>query len=293
MITDQFSKEHDMITDQFSKEHDMPTREVLLRYAICSTPRSGSHFLGHLMKARMNAGHPLEYFHERHFEVWQKRRESSRHTHILPYLESIRTTPNGVFGIKIHFGQLNILEQHISIRALIASYKFVHVLRKNALAQAVSYARASQTGAWISGMPEIRKPNYDRLLILEKLRDIYRDNASWECLFSLYQVDFHKIYYEDLLENTNQILQNVATFLNLETSNGAVIQKTFLPKQQSDSINQEWIERFLTETQDTDIMAKNVSVCQHQETAPSNNQQKNQLFSVIRDLSLPKIIRNK
>lgn len=283
-----------MITDQFSKEHDMPTpREVLLRYAICSTPRSGSHFLGHLMKARIKAGHPLEYFHNKHFEVWQKRRESSKHTHILPYLESIRTTQNGVFGIKIHFGNLNTLEQHISIRELINTYKFVYVLRKNALAQAVSYAKASQTGAWISGMPEVRKPSYDRLLILEKLRDIYRDNASWECLFSLYQVDFHKVYYEDLVENTNQRLQNVAKFLNLEASDDAVTQETLLPKQQSDSINQEWIERFLTETQETDIMAKNISVCQHQEAAPLNNQQKKSAFSAIKNLSLPKIIKNK
>lgn len=281
-----------MIADQFSKEHDMLPREVLLRYAICSTPRSGSHFLGHLMKSKIKAGHPLEYFHTKHFEVWQKRRESSNHAHILPYLESIRTTPNGVFGIKIHFGNLNTLEQHISLRELIEAYKLVYVLRKNTLAQAVSYARASQTGSWISGMPEVRKPSYDRPLILEKLRDIYRDNASWECLFSIYQVDFHKVYYEDLVDNTNQILQNVAKFLNLESSD-AVIQETLLPKQQSDSINQEWIERFLTETQETDILAKNVSVCRHEEIAPSNNLQKKSAFSIIRNLSLPKTIKNK
>jgi trehalose 2-sulfotransferase len=274
-----------MITDQFSEKHDMPApREVLLRYAICSTPRSGSHFLGHLMKEGIKIGHPLEYFHEKHFKTWQKRRESSKHSHMLPYLESIRTTRNGVFGIKIHFRHLQTLEQHIPIRDFIDTYKHVYVLRKNALAQAVSYARASQTEAWISGMPELRKSSYDRLLILGKLRDIYRDNASWECLFSLYQVNFHKVYYEDLVANTNRTLQDVANFLKIEASD-VFIPEIVLPKQQSDSINKEWIERFLSETRELNITSTDASVCQIQKTAVSNNQAKKKLaFPMLRNI---------
>src|SRR4030066_841858 len=274
-----------MISDQFSEKHDMPApREVLLRYAICSTPRSGSHFLGHLMKQGIKIGHPLEYFHEEHFKTWQKRSASSKHTHILPYLESIRTTPNGAFGMKVHFRHLQTLEQHIKTRDFIDTYKHVYVLRKNTLAQAVSYARASQTGAWISGMPEIRKPSYDRLLIIEKLREIHRDNASWECLFSLYQANFHKIYYEDLVTNTKQTLKDVANFLNIKASD-ILIPEVSLPKQQSDSINKDWIERFLSETQKINITSIDASVCQIKETAILKNKTiKKNSFSMLRNI---------
>jgi LPS sulfotransferase NodH len=61
-------------TEQFDPALDFPVpADVSVRYAICSTPRSGSHFLGQLLYATGRMRCPLEYFNRRNIVRWQER----------------------------------------------------------------------------------------------------------------------------------------------------------------------------------------------------------------------------
>src|SRR2546422_3118854 len=77
----------------------------VVSYMVCSVPRSGSSLLCELLCTTGRAGAPTEFFDpelmEQFSATWQV--ES-----LEDYLEALlhkKTSPNGVFGVKVHYGQ--------------------------------------------------------------------------------------------------------------------------------------------------------------------------------------------
>jgi len=249
------------INDQFSKANDLYSPiEVKARYAICSTPRSGSHYFGHLLKEAGDFGYPLEYFHNEHIEIWTKRKNQSSYTNILDFLESIRTSKSGIFGTKLHFTHLKNLKEHIEIKSFLSSYKLIFITRRDTLSQAVSYSRALQTGSWISGMPEKQTPVYNRDHIMQRLQHIIRCNASWELLSSLYNINIHRVVYEDILNNEQATVESFASFISENNSDFYTSNLTKMPKKQSDNLNKEWKNRFLNEVWEADFNINEIDI---------------------------------
>ncbi len=58
-----------------------------------------------------------------------------------------RTSPNGVFGLRIHAGHLGSLEA--DPYDILQAPRYIWIQRRDRLRQAVSYTMAEQTGVWI------------------------------------------------------------------------------------------------------------------------------------------------
>src|SRR5580698_8296041 len=83
-------------------------------YIICTAPRSGSWMLSEALQATKLAGRPREWFHKdaekERCENWDIPQPSeSGYTEYMDRVIRAATTPNGVFGLKLHWYQLRLL----------------------------------------------------------------------------------------------------------------------------------------------------------------------------------------
>ncbi len=126
------------------------------RYLICSTPRSGSTLVANMLELSGQAGKPLEYLNRRALAAWLRAKGTGDTLDLADYLADIearRTSPNGVFGMKAHFDQVQALWHGDSagLRAFLERFDAIIVLsRRDKLAQAVSLYRAQVTQVWSS-----------------------------------------------------------------------------------------------------------------------------------------------
>ena len=250
--------------EQFDPKLDFPSSaSVSVRYAICSTPRSGSHFLGQLLYGVGKMGCPLEYFNRSNIVHWEERARAARAQSLLPFLTSIRTSPNGCFGIKAHYTHLKTLTQHIPLENFVADYAHIHIVRRDLIAQAVSFARADQTGEWISRSKASGvTATYDRGLIQRCLVEVARQNASWDCLFQAFGIRPLVVEYESLAADPPGIIRAVAAFLGIELAADDPIPGPRTSKQRDDD-NDSWQARFVDETRAHGMWPKGIDVLQH------------------------------
>ncbi len=129
---------------------------------------------------------------------WLRSRGGGRELDLLHYLEEIearRTSPNGVFGLKVHSYQLRQIwgGDHESIKAFLSRFDhLVFVGRRDKLAQAVSLSRARVTQIWTSEDRRFLAEDDPRLhmevpfnpaLIAECLEMIASGELAWLRLF--------------------------------------------------------------------------------------------------------------
>ncbi len=230
---------------QLDAEHDYPTVPTTTLYALCTTPRSGSHFLGHLLHRDGSFGYPLEYLNSRNLVRWEERARAEGQPDVLAFVKSVRTSPNGAFGIKLHQSHLASFLGHEDPQTL-ARYCFVHLRREDLVAQAVSFAWASQTKAWISDMPERDEAEYRYDLIAAKLQQIVADNAAWDAFLAARGLRTLAVTFEQARREPTAVVHLIADFVGVEPGPG--VADSFMPAAQSSQGKDDWTERFREET---------------------------------------------
>jgi LPS sulfotransferase NodH len=192
----------------------------------------------------------LEYFTQINRDIIQRRLdliEQSLPAYVLK-LVTLRTSPNGVFGFKLHYGDLVDFQSAGGFRLPIFDRLRVILLeRKDRLAQAISLHIASQTNEWISlpgfRMEKIAAPRYDRVAIANIVVWLERQHREWDIFLENGRHPVLRVAYEDLLDDSSQFLQGIAAFLDVPAK-----QLDFAPveiRKQGDSRNHEWKRRFL------------------------------------------------
>jgi LPS sulfotransferase NodH len=179
-----------------------------VRYVLASTPRSGSNMLARALWHTGVAGFAEDYFADEYvldyFERWgfaAGDQESMIECYVRK-LMTVRTSPNGVFGVKVHARQLPHLE--IDLHDLLLSPRYIWIQRRDRLRQAISYSLAEQTGAWIldgTYLPlreRVAEPRYSYADIRRHLLLLDRDVAAWEEYFDRRNLNPHVVVYEDL-----------------------------------------------------------------------------------------------
>lgn len=212
-------------------ERDLAGSVVRSRYLICSTPRSGSSALADLLCASGCAGDPLEYLNARLMSGWLRRREGGNILDLLAYLEQIeacRTSPNGVFGLKVHSYQLRRIwgDDHESIKAFVSRFDhLVFVRRRDKLAQAVSLFRARATQVWTSedrrflaqDDPRLRmEVPFNPQLITQCLGMIAAGELAWAALFSTIGRKPLVVEYETFVADMAGTTRGVLNALSLQ-----------------------------------------------------------------------------
>ena len=210
-------------------------------YAIASQPRSGSHYLARLLRETGQAGVPLEYFHRAHWKRWAKRCDQYNPLAAFRVLCQLRTTSNGVFGVKFHWKQFQMACK-LRLEDEFKSATFVQITRDDLLGQAISLVIASQTGAWVHGHEPQRQPEYSLPAIQNAMDLLISERGQWDRFFALTEIEPLRISYEGLSAHPDATMQLVCQHIGVEWHPV----EPMAPSVQRTSRNDDWRERFLT-----------------------------------------------
>jgi LPS sulfotransferase NodH len=216
-----------------------PTR---LSYMVCSVPRCGSSLLCELLCNTEVAGAPTEFFDPELMGRFRERWGVTSDTDYVAQLLRRKTGPNGVFGMKVHWGQIGHLPS-ADHAALFPALRHIHMRREDVVRQAVSWVRALQTNQWASSHEARADPHFDRGQIDFYLDVIRTEDAAWERYFAERKVVAHRVLYERLVEEPVDTLRAVLDFLELP-ADAAVTPAPLELEQQADALNDEWVARY-------------------------------------------------
>ena len=235
-------------------EYDLdPQESSSFTYIIASTPRCGSSYLSkHLWETGI-LGCPAEYFNFNKL-LFRLTARFGVETPIdyLKALKRVRTTPNGVFGVKVHFDHL----QFLSISGLLqqlSPVKFVRLIRNEPVSEAVSLSRALQTGAWHSQISEADKPAvYSVSHINWCVQHLRLQKQGWDQFFESHKLPHMIVKYETLVADTPAVIAAITQNLGFPATPKLTVSLPEM-KKQSNSLNQEWIERYEQDPQRVQI----------------------------------------
>lgn len=241
--------------DQFSKRYDLPGLDKPSKFLIiASTPRCGSHMLGHALQKTNSFGFPLEYTNPINFPEWQKRFGKEDFQDVLAEIQKVRTSPNGVFGIKIHYSHIKQYGGFARLQETFPNAFYVLLTRNDILKQAISLAIARKTGVWISGQKPVNEnPEYEFKHIHKCLRELIVYNSSWRQVLRENRCNYIEMNFDFVVKNIASSIEQVAQFMDVEVKT-ELIPTQQVTKKQSNSINSEWEKRFLHDYQNYKIV---------------------------------------
>lgn len=224
-------------------------------YLVCATPRSGSSLLCDALAATGVAGWPFEYFQEPVFQKccvdWGVTPPKDP-VEYLGLLSERTRTGNGVFGAKTMYGNLaSLLERlppHLTLGGnLLPGLRWVRIIRRDVVRQAVSNLRASQTEHWSHEQAENRptraEPHYDFAQLEERVGRIGRQTAKWDRFFAGLSEAPALVCYEDLAANLEGTVRRVLAHLGIEAGT-PLFSGPLTLRRQGDALNEEWVARY-------------------------------------------------
>jgi trehalose 2-sulfotransferase len=216
-------------------------------YMICATSRSGSTYLCELLASTDLLGNPKEYFNR----AGQRRRnDPSYPSGRKAQLDIIRTsgaTGNGIYAVKVIGGQVQRYKAHADPFRDLPNLALVRVRRRDVLGQAISLARARQTGQFTASDRQRGEAAYDARAILHALRSIEKQQAIWDEVIAPRKVHPLSIAYEDILADPQAVVDRVASLMGVALP--APIDSSLIALSvQRDEQSAEWRARFLAES---------------------------------------------
>jgi len=242
--------------EQFSATYDLPeVHQQEKTLIVASTGRSGSHMLGHALQTTNHFGFPLEYTNPSNYKEWAKRLGEFDLKEMIGEIKRKRTSPNGVFGIKIHYSHVNEMYGGFEgVQTIFPDAYYVLLTRKDVLKQAVSLAIARQTGVWISGQksrcldPQYRFKNIDACL-----REVILDSAAWRFTLAANGCKFIEMNFDQVKTDLSKAINIIADFMAVDISDMNFPRQQVL-KRQSGELNIEWEKKYLAEFRESELI---------------------------------------
>ena len=240
-------------------------------YIICTSPRSGSTLLCKLLAATSIAGNPDSYFHRSSISDWladlgltPKPSAPERELLEAIFRAAIArgTLDTGIFGLRLQRHSFDFFTEKLAVlhpelsndierfHAAFGRTLFVHLTRRDKVAQAVSYVKAQQTGLWhaapdgteLERLSPPREAAYDASEIRSRLEEMIAYDHSWEHWFAALEIDPLRITYEELSEDPLETLRVVLDHLGLEREGADGVEPGVAKL--ADDISQDWAARF-------------------------------------------------
>lgn len=258
-----------------------------LSYIICTAPRTGSWLLAEGLQSSRIAGRPREWFHK----VAEKDRSSQwgmplpsdhGYTDYVARMLRAATTPNGVFGLKLHWYQFQRLPEKlgtiegykdvpmtVALPRLFPNLKLIWLTRRNKIRQAISLMRARQTGSWwhpesyTVKRPVLGQAVFDPRAIDGAERHLLENDTGWKQTFEEFNAKPMVVVYEDLVVNYEPTVREVLRYLGIPGADRVAIPPTKM-KVQSDGMTDAWFRRYLD--------FKQLSAVEQEERAVTGNQ---------------------
>jgi LPS sulfotransferase NodH len=247
----------------------------LLSYVVCTAPRTGSSLLCGTLERTGVAGRPQEYFdvHPHNEAFWRGKLGVEGQADYLRKAIAAGTTDNGVFGLKVHWHQTPSLRAklladdggtslvlppvepgavddslHDLLTARLGTVRYIWLRRRNSVAQAISYYRASQTDIWrlpAKGVaaPPTKPVAFDYDEIHRHVGLVQSFDRAWYAYFMQRKLQALIVIYEDFIQTYDKTLRGVLRYLGQQDQALAVPDPLY--RRQSDALSAEWERRYL------------------------------------------------
>lgn len=256
-------------TNNVNFDLPLPSTGVKTRYLIASSPRTGSNMLCRALWLSKLAGAPDQYLNRDHmldfcqregrpertlvsYPFWEKHFWVNRIgiKEYMQFIEGVRTTSNGVFGLRMHAS--NFFQDHllnVDIREILLSYRVIRLVRRDVLAQAISFVVALSRNDWIDdpewrtgGGPSVEIPlEYDRQKIDLAIQYIEGMNRFMEAFFDKWNSDILTIDFEFLMDRYEAELRRVLDFVGCGQPVDVPRSNTFT---QASQLKDDWKARY-------------------------------------------------
>src|SRR6187455_646001 len=172
-------------------------------YVICGVARSGSNLLSDGLRETGRAGRPNQFFLPSFESFFRERQGLPEDIAFADYVRAMingTSTSNEIFGFKVMAWYLQDFLVRLRgtgafggseasnlalLRNAFPGLRFIQISRRDKLRQAISKARAAQTGLWKlqPGRTEEAPPRFDRALIDRSLRETDEEERIWKEFF--------------------------------------------------------------------------------------------------------------
>ena len=242
-----------------------PRGTARLSYFICTTPRTGGFLLAEALESTGIAGRPREYFDRVFEQNWCESLAVASNAEYIEKALAAGTTPNGVFGAKVLWHQLEHLLEKLRLiqgnglsdlellRRTFPDLRYVFLTRKDKLRQAVSYDRAIRSGIWwsipvnagppTSESPSVPAPPFTFETIDDWVIRLTEFESNWRRHFKRIGVEPFEVAYEDLSESYEPTVLAILRYLDLPLSEARKVAPPRLQKQ-ADRVTEEWVQRY-------------------------------------------------
>lgn len=237
------------VSQLYDRGYDMPerAREPIKTIMLATIPRTGSTFLCLRMWAEGVFGAPLEYLNTNFNASIFSRLSDGTLSEYWRKVQRLRQTPNGVFAYKMFVANYYLIKDSDSeFLQEIAPSHVVYLTREDKIAQAISFARAIQTGRWFDAVIDLADPEYCFGAIREQEKSIAEQEATWEAIFKLTETRPYRITYEQVVSDCDSVIQGLADFVGEALDGGQRIEISSIERQ-ADSKSEEWRKRYLEE----------------------------------------------
>jgi LPS sulfotransferase NodH len=234
-------------------------------YIICATPRSGSYLLCEALRNTGVAGQPTEYVSPTFEGYWAAKWGTSSYREYLDKVLEVGTSSNGVFGMKVHIhqflyscGKMRLLPgmgkktEFELMRAVYGEHRYVWIRRRDKLAQAISYLKATQSNIWWDSevppapysAPTPERMHFDLRGIDRDMARMEREDAEWKAYFDAHDIEPIEVFYEELTTAYDATALRVLHLLGILPPLGLQF-STRLLKKQANGESRRWAERYM------------------------------------------------
>jgi len=244
----------DGVETGYEGKFDFPGRAPEIPYLLATVPRTGSSFLSHVLWRTGCLGAPLEYLNfDKDGPYFFAHDAAEQQDWLWRSVLRRRTSPNGVFGVKCFPMQLEAL--HESNPALLSAIwatllpagrrgRIVYLARRDRLAHAISYARATISGIWRREQEEgaAAEPEYSKTALANAEQWIEMQARGWEEMFANLGIEPLRLWYEEVAADPDQAARQVADYLGVALDPAAAVEIPAVERQ-SEAGARAWAER--------------------------------------------------
>ena len=221
-------------------------------YMLATVPRTGSSYLSHVLWQTGCLGAPLEYLNfDKDGPYFFAHGSPPNQAGLWQSVLRRRTSPNGVFGFKCFPMQLQELHEEnpellaAVLGAVMPGRHIVYLERRDRVAHAVSYARATLSGVWRKEQEQGEGPRveYSEAALATAEQWIDLQAGAWEQMFGDLAVEPLRIWYEDVVADPAGAAARIADYLGVTIDPAAAVNIPPVLKQ-SESDARAWTERY-------------------------------------------------
>jgi LPS sulfotransferase NodH len=240
-------------------------------YIICATPRSGSTLLCDLLSQTGVAGRPNSFYRQESLgdfvADWGVASGSGIEfeRHFLAAAIKAGTSNTGTFGMRVMWPSMPYLLEQLRrlypsqstdtgrIAAAFGTPVYIHLQRKDRVAQAISRAKAEQSGLWHrhadgserERVKDHQAPQYDGGQLERFIAEAEDNEARWHRWFDASDIRPFELTYEELSAEPTATLAKTLGALGKDPDIAKRV--TVQTARLSDASSREWAERFARE----------------------------------------------